>query len=76
MNVKKGKISSFDGETARVVAADGETVTMPLAVPLCLREGMLEKDTPVIYVEFDDYTGAVIMRADGEEPEYQPKEEG
>lgn len=78
MEVKKGKISTVegeDGELARVVAEDGETVTMPLAVPKHLRGELTEKDTPVIYVEFTDYTGAILMRADGEETEYATKEE-
>ena len=75
MDVKKGKISTVEGEKARVVADDGETVTMPLTVPKHLRGQLTEKDTPVIYVEFPDYTGAILMRMDGEEPEYAPTEE-
>lgn len=75
MDVKKGKISTVEGDKARVVADDGETVTMPLTVPKHLRGQLIEKDTPVIYVEFPDYTGAILMRMDGEEPEYAPTEE-
>ena len=48
---------------------------MPLTVPKHLRGGLTEKDTPVIYVEFPDYTGAVLMRMDGEEPDYALAEE-
>lgn len=75
MDVKKGKISTIEGDKARVVADDGETVTMPLTVPKHLRGELTEKDTPVIYVEFSDYTGAILMRMDGEEPDYAPTEE-
>lgn len=75
MDVKKGKISTVEDDKARVVADDGETVTMPLTVPKHLRGELTEKDTPVIYVEFSDYTGAILMRMDGEEPDYAPTEE-
>lgn len=75
MGVQKGKISSVEGEKARVVAPDG-TVTMPLTIPKSLRDGLIQKDVLVLYVVFADYTGAILMRADGEEPEYEPKGEG
>lgn len=75
MIVKKGRISTMEGDKARVVADDGETVTMPLTVPKHLRGRLTAKDTPVIYVEFPDYTGAVLMRMDGEEPDYALAEE-
>lgn len=75
MDVKKGRISTVEGDKARVVADDGETVTMPLTVPKHLRGRLTAKDTPVIYVEFPDYTGAVLMRMDGEEPDYALAEE-
>ena len=70
MDVKKGKISTVEGDKARVVADDGETVTMPLTVPKHLRGELTEKDTPVLYVEFPDYTGVILMRMDGDEPDY------
>lgn len=75
MDVKKGKISTVEGDKARVVADDGETVTMPLTVPKHLRGGLTEKDTPVVYVEFSDYTGVILMRMDGDEPDYVLEEE-
>lgn len=75
MDVKKGKISTVEGDKARVVAGDGISVTMPLTVPKHLRGELTEKDTPVVYVEFPDYTGVILMRMDGDEPDYVLKEE-
>ena len=75
MDVKKGKISTVEGDKARVVADDGDTVTMPLTVPKHLRGELTEKDTPVVYVEFPDYTGVILMRMDGDEPDYVLEEE-
>ena len=75
MDVKKGKISTVEGDKARVVADDGETVTMPLTVPKHLRGELTEKDAPVVYVEFSDYTGVILMRVDGDEPDYVLEEE-
>ena len=57
------------------MADDGETVTMPLTIPKHLRRELTEKDTPVVYVEFADYTGVILMRMDGDEPDYVLVEE-
>ena len=64
--IYKGTVASLDETAARVVpfGADAKP-TAKITIPRELR-GMLEKGTVVIYVEFDDATGLILARADGE----------
>lgn len=76
-NIEKGIILTIEGEAdrnknptkARVQskAADG-TTTLPLTIPWYLRGsmGMLEKGTEVVYALFDDATGVILSRMDGD----------
>ena len=76
--VKKGKISavSADGKTVVVTPYSGGIVTAPLVVPFFL-VGALPINTPVVYATFDDNTGIVISRTDGDwNHGLQPIEEG
>lgn len=65
--VQKGKISSVlnDGKAVTVTPYVGSTVTNPITVPFFL-VGALPVGTPVIYVVFEDNTGIVLSRMDGE----------
>lgn len=68
-NINKGTIASISGNTARVVPSDaGAKPTAKITIPWHLRgsTGNLSKGTAVIYVEFDDSTGLLLGRADGE----------
>lgn len=73
--VQRGEVSTLelpldsDGNysMARVIAEQrGGIITKPLVIPRGLRNGALTKGTKVIFVEFSDRTGAILMRADGE----------
>lgn len=73
--INKGKIGSICGNTARVVPSDASAKpTAKITIPWHLRgaSGNLEKGTEVVYVEFDDYTGLLLGRADGEWGAYLP----
>ena len=67
--INKGKIASIDGNMARVVpgSASGDA-TAKITIPQHLRgdSGNLKKGTEVVFVEFDDATGLILGRADGE----------
>lgn len=75
--IQKGRISSVEGKTdrngdkttARVLpcTADG-VVTRPLTIPWWLRGemGNLTPDTEVAYVMFEDGTGIILSRMDGD----------
>ena len=75
--IQKGKISTVEGPTdrhgykttARVIpcTADG-VVTRPLTIPWWLRGklGNLKPDTEVAYAMFEDGTGIILSRMDGE----------
>lgn len=68
-SVNKGTIASISGNTARVVPYDASTKpTVKISIPWHLRgeAGNLKKGTEVVYVEFDDFTGLLIGRMDGE----------
>ena len=68
-NINKGTIASISGNTARVVPSDaGAKPTAKITIPWHLRgsTGNLSKGTAVVYVEFDDSTGLLLGRADGE----------
>lgn len=67
--INKGKIASISGNTARVVPSDaGTKPTIMITIPWHLRGevGNLKKGTAVAYVEFDDFTGLLLGRIDGE----------
>ena len=73
--INKGTIASIDGNTARVVPSDaGGKPTAKITIPWHLRGGTgnLKKGTAVVYVEFDDSTGLLLGRADGEWGAYLP----
>jgi hypothetical protein len=73
--INKGKIASISGNTARVVPSDAcARPTAKITIPWHLRgdSGKLKKGTEVVYVEFDDSTGLLLGRADGEWGAYLP----
>lgn len=73
--INKGTIASIDGTTARVVPSDASAKpTAKIIIPWHLRgdTGNLSKGTEVVYAEFDDATGLLLGRADGEWGEYLP----
>lgn len=66
--IDKGRISAIaeDGKTATVVPDfDGASVTVPLVIPYFLA-GCLTVKTPVVYVTFQDNTGVILCRMDGD----------
>lgn len=65
--VQKGKVSAVlnNGKTVIVTPYAGGIVTAPITVPFFL-VGVLPVGTPVAYVVFDDDTGIVLSRMDGE----------
>lgn len=73
--INKGKIASISGNTARVVPSDASgKPTAKITIPWHLRgdSGKLKKNTLVVYVEFEDSTGLLLGRADGEWGAYLP----
>ncbi|MBO5954261.1 MAG: hypothetical protein J6Q53_09165 [Oscillospiraceae bacterium] len=73
--INKGTIASISGTTARVVPMDASgKPTAKITIPWHLRgaSGNLKKGTAVVYVEFDDATGLLLGRADGEWGAYLP----
>ena len=67
--INKGKIANIIGTTARVIPSDAAAqATALLRIPWHLRgnRGKLKKGTVVVYVEFEDATGLLLGRADGE----------
>ena len=74
-NIYKGTIAGIEGNTARVLPSDaGAKPTAKIVIPWHLRgsTGNLTKGTPVVYVEFDDASGLLLGRADGEWGAYLP----
>ena len=66
--INKGTIASISGNTARVVPSDASgKPTAKITIPWHLRgdNGKLKKGTLVVYVEFEDSTGLLLGRADG-----------
>lgn len=65
--IKKGIVSlSFDdGKSVAAVPMGGEIVSAPLTVPFFLI-GALPIGTEIIFTTFDDNTGIVLARSDGE----------
>ena len=67
--INKGIIASINENTARVVPSDTNTrPTALITIPRHLRgdSGNLKKGTEVVYAEFEDATGLLLGRADGE----------
>lgn len=67
--INKGTIAVINGDTARVVPYDTSTSpTAKVLIPQHLRgeAGNLKKGTEVVYIEFEDFTGLLLSRADGE----------
>ena len=65
--VNKGTVSTI-GEAQKTVTVKpytGDIVTVPLVVPFFLY-GSLEVGMPVVYATFEDNTGIVLARMDGE----------
>ena len=74
--IYKGTIASVSEKTARVLPLDIDaTSTKIITIPWHLRgdTGKLSKGVEVIYVEFEDTTGLLLGRADGEWGEYLPR---
>lgn len=74
--IHKGEIATISGNKARVVPLDKEDkATAKLNVPWHLRgdTGELEPGDEVVYCEFDDGTGLLLGRMDGDWGEYLPK---
>lgn len=65
--VLKGKVSAVlnGGAAVTVTPYGGGVVTIALTVPFFLI-GALEVNTPVAYVVFEDNTGLILARMDGE----------
>ena len=65
--VLKGKVSGVlnGGAAVTVTPYGGGVVTIPLTVPFFLI-GALDVNTPVAYVVFEDNTGLILARMDGE----------
>lgn len=65
--VKKGKVSAIldGGKFITATPYAGGTVTAPLTVPFFLIDA-LPVGTPIVYVVFEDNTGIVLSRMDGE----------
>lgn len=73
--INKGTIASINGNMARVVPSDANAKpTAKITIPWHLRgtTGNLKKGTAVVYVEFEDSTGLLLGRADGEWGAYLP----
>ena len=65
--INKGTVSAIleGGKKVKVKPYTGEIVTVELVVPFFLFE-CLEIEMPVAYVTFEDNTGIVLTRMDGE----------
>jgi len=68
-SIFKGIITSIKENTVRVAPSDApDRVSMPITVPWHLQKksGNLAKGMEVVYVLFDDHTGLLLGRLDGE----------
>ena len=65
--IHKGQVSAVlnGGNHVTVAPYTGGTVTFPLVVPFFLVDA-LPVNTPVVYAIFEDNTGIILARADGE----------
>ncbi|MEA4919319.1 MAG: pre-mRNA-splicing factor [Clostridiaceae bacterium] len=69
--INKGKISSISGNTARVLPATASaSVSRPYTIPWYLRGEMggLSVGSEVVFATFDDASGIVLARMDGDWP--------
>ncbi len=82
-DIQKGKISSIEASPldnnglatkAKVFSLTGGSVTMPLTIPWYLRGtmGNLAADVEVVFALFEDKTGYILGRADGEFQGHMP----
>jgi hypothetical protein len=68
--IEKGKITSVYGSTARVIpCSEAGLVSAQVVVPWYLRSGAISKGTEVVYAIFDDQSGIILGRADGNLPD-------
>ena len=65
-NIDKGVITYVNVTVARVVPSGPQTVSYDLIIPSKLR-GSLSVGDAVVFSVFDDNTGIILYRADGEE---------
>lgn len=75
-NIEKGSILTIEGPAdrngdqtlARVSPLNGRLVSRPVTIPWYMRgrSGNLAKGTEVVYALFEDHTGLIIGRMDGE----------
>ena len=64
--VNKGEIASIDNATARIVPCNYQNkTTSKIVIPRFLRDN-LKKGDEVAYIQFDDATGIILGRMDGE----------
>ncbi len=73
--INKGVVLTIEGDKdrnenstrARVQSVSSEAPTLPLVIPWYLRGemGQLKKGTEVIYAVFEDSSGIILARADG-----------
>lgn len=65
--IQKGKVSTImnGGKSITATPYAGGTVTAPLTVPFFLIDA-LPVGTPIAYVVFEDNTGVVLSRMDGD----------
>ena len=74
--IDKGTITNIDGNKARVSPCNAAGRISPqITIPWHLRSssGNLEKGTEVVYVLFDDQSGLILGRADGDWGVWLPK---
>ena len=70
-SINKGKISAISGNTARVIPATAsESVSRPYTIPWYLRGTMggLTVGLEVVFAVFDDLSGIILARMDGDWP--------
>ena len=73
--IDKGTITNINGNKVRVSPCDASAcVSAQLTIPWHLRtkSGNLEKGTEVVYVRFDDQTGLLLGRMDGDWGDWLP----
>ena len=74
--INKGKINSLNGKTARVSPLNAPSLasSQNVVIPWHLRDmsGLLEKGTEIVYVVFEDASGVILGRADGEWGKWLP----
>ena len=63
--IGKGTISAIYGDTATITPYTGGVVTEKLVIPFFLYD-CLEVGMPVVYAAFEDCTGVILARMDGD----------